>query len=366
MVTTRAAVLRDRSGDFRIEEISVADELRPDEVRVRIVASGLCHTDLLVRDQVLPPALPAVLGHEGSGIVEAVGVAVATCAPGDRVVLAPLSCGRCRNCQSAHPMHCVYWGPLNLRGRRSDGSTVYRGADGEELNGHFFGQSSFSGQVVVPQRSVVKVRDDLDLTLAGPLGCGLQAGAGAVLNVLAPRPGASIAVFGAGAVGLAGIMAARIAGCDPVYAVDLHPGRLDLALELGATHVVDAAEDDIAGQLVRATGGGVDFALDAVGLPQTARSAVDALTMAGAAAIAGSAGSGKDVSLGLTQLMGRSVHGVLEGDTVPALFIPQLMDLHAAGRFPFEKLVRTYDFDDIAAAVKDSESGETVKPILLH
>lgn len=366
MVTTRAAVLRDRAGDFRIEEISVADELRPDEVRVRIVASGVCHTDLLVRDQVLPPALPAVLGHEGSGIVEAVGVGVDTCAVGERVVLTPLSCGRCRNCRSAHPMHCTHWGPLNLRGRRTDGSTAYHDGDGVELNGHFFGQSSFAGQVIVPQRSVIKVRDDLDLRLAGPFGCGLQAGAGAVLNVLAPQPGASIAVFGAGTVGLAGIMAAKIAGCDPIFAVDLHRGRLDLATELGATHVLDADASDIAGQLVRATGGGVDFAIDAVGLPQTARSAVDSLTMSGVAAIAGSAGSGQDVSLGLTQLMGRTVRGVIEGDTVPALFIPQLMNLHAAGRFPFEKLVRTYAFDEIVAAVKDSESGVTVKPILLH
>ncbi|RMI32447.1 NAD(P)-dependent alcohol dehydrogenase [Streptomyces triticirhizae] len=361
---TRAAVLRDTAGDFRIEEVTVADELRADEVRVRIVASGVCHTDLLVRDQVLPPPLPAILGHEGSGVVEATGAGVDGCAVGDRVVLAPLSCGRCRNCRSAHPMHCLHWGPLNLRGRRTDGTTAYRDRDGRELNGHFFGQSSFAGHVVTPQRSVIRVRDDLDLTLAGPLGCGLQAGAGAVFNVLAPQPGASIAVFGAGAVGLAGIMAARIAGCDPIYAVDLHPGRLELATELGATHVLEAG--DVAGELVRRTGGGVDFALDAVGLPATTRGAVDALAMGGVAAIAGSAGSGQDAPLGLTQLMGRTVHGVIEGDSVPALLIPQLMDLHAAGRFPFEKLVRTYAFDDIAAAVKDSESGETVKPILLH
>jgi aryl-alcohol dehydrogenase len=213
---------------------------------------------------------------------------------------------------------------------------------------------------------VVKVRDELELELAGPFGCGLQAGAGAVFNVLKPQPGASIAVFGAGAVGLAGIMAAKIAGCDRIFAVDLHRGRLDLARELGATHTVDAGSDDVVGQMVRATGGGVDFALDAVGLPQTARSALNVLSMGGVAAIAGSGGTGQDVALDLTQLMGRTVHGVIEGDSVPALLIPQLIDLHLDGRFPFEKLVRRYAFDEIGAAVKDSEAGETVKPILIH
>lgn len=366
MVMARAAVLRGRSANFGIEEISVADELRPGEVRVRIVATGVCHTDLLVRDQILPPRLPAVLGHEGAGIVEAVGAGVDSCGVGDRVVLAPGSCGACRMCLSAHPMHCTSWGPLNLRGRRPDGTTAYRDHEGTELNGHFFGQSSFAERVVVPARSAIRIPDDLPLTTAGPLGCGIQAGAGAVFHTLKARPGMSIAVFGAGAVGLAAVMAARVAGCDRIIAIDLHRSRLDLAGELGATDTLDADTPDIAEHLVRMTGGGVDLAVDAVGLPATARAAVHALAMGGSAAIAGSSGTGQDAAFDLTRLMGRTVHGVIEGDSVPALFIPQLADLHLAGRFPFDRLVRTYPFDDIDTAVKDSESGQTVKPVLLY
>ncbi|WP_393062912.1 NAD(P)-dependent alcohol dehydrogenase [Streptomyces sp. LN549] len=366
MVTTKAAVMREKAGDFTIVDITVSEELRADEVLVRIAATGVCHTDLLVRDQILPPPLPAVLGHEGSGTVTAVGTGVTTCAVGDRVVLAPLSCGNCRNCRALHPMHCTLWGPLNLRGRRPDGSTAYRDDTDTELNGHFFGQSSFAGHLVAHQRSVVTVPDEAPLELVGPLGCGLQAGAGAVLNVLRPEPGSAIAVFGAGAVGLAGVMAARILDCDPIIVVDLHRNRLDLAVELGATHAFDAGSSTLVGDIVRTTTGGADYALDAVGLPRTARNALDVLNMGGAAAIAGSSGTGQDVAFDLTQLMGRSVHGVIEGDSDPATFIPQLIDHHLAGRFPFEKLVRTYPFEEIAAAVRDSETGVTVKPVLVY
>ncbi|MGW6741587.1 NAD(P)-dependent alcohol dehydrogenase [Streptomyces sp. NPDC055025] len=365
MRSIKAAVARTKGGPFSVEDV-LLEAPRADEVLVRMVATGLCHTDLLARDQILPPGLPAVLGHEGSGVIEAVGAAVTSIAPGDRVVLAPMSCGSCRSCLTGHPMRCVSFLPLNLRGRRADGSTAYRDTEGAEINGHFFGQSAFGDHVVAHQRSVVKVRDDAPLELLGPLGCGLQTGAGAVLSVFAAPPGSSLAVFGAGPVGLAAVMAARIAGCTQIIAVDLHPNRLDLAIELGATHVLDGAREEVAAAVVRLSRGGVDFSLDAVGLPQTARAAVEALAVGGTAGIVGSAGTGQDISVGLVQLLGRTVKGILQGDSVPSLLIPRLLEFFMDGRFPLDKLVRSYPLTDINHAVDESIGGSAVKPVLVH
>ncbi|MEU1424725.1 NAD(P)-dependent alcohol dehydrogenase [Kitasatospora sp. NPDC086009] len=365
MLSIKAAVARGKGGPFTVEDV-LLEPPRADEVLVRLVATGLCHTDLLALDQILPPGLPAVLGHEGSGVVAAVGAGVTSVAPGDPVVLAPMSCGSCRPCLTGHPMHCASFLPLNLRGRRADGSTAYRDADGTEINGHFFGQSSFGDHVVAHWRSVVKVREDAPLELLGPLGCGLQTGAGAVLGVFAAPPGSSLVVFGAGPVGLAAVMAARIAGCSRIIAVDLNRARLDLALELGATDVLDGAQDGVAAAVVRLSRGGVDFALDAVGLPRTARAAVESLAVGGTAGIVGSAGTGQDLSVGLVQLLGRTVKGILQGDSVPQLLIPQLLDFFLAGRFPLDRLVRSYPLADINRAVADSVAGAAVKPVLLH
>ncbi|MBS4730300.1 NAD(P)-dependent alcohol dehydrogenase [Mycobacterium sp. SM1] len=363
MTTGVAAVLREKGGPFHIEDVEIG-EPRADEVLVRMVASGICHTDITVRDQVLPPGPPAILGHEGAGVVEAVGSAVHALAPGDHVVLAPASCSRCRNCLRGHPMHCDAFVGLNFGGRRADGSTAYRDRHGAELNGHFFGQSSFSSHVVVAERDAVKVSERAPLELLGPLGCGLQTGAGAVLNALAPPAGASIAVFGAGGVGLAAVMGAVIAGCDPIIAVDLSASRLDMAVELGATHAVKASGDAVE-QIQAISGGGVDFTLDAVGLPATLRQAVSALNVGGTAGLVGANALGQEVSLDLMHLLfGRAVKGIIEGDSVPSLFIPRLIDLYLRGRFPFDKIVRRYPFTEINTAIADAEAGRAIKPVV--
>jgi aryl-alcohol dehydrogenase len=362
----KAAVLREAGGSFAIEDVELGAP-GENEVLVRTVATGICHTDLLVRDQVLPPAPPAVLGHEGSGVVEAVGAAVSDVAVGDRVVLAPHSCGGCRGCLTGHPMRCEAFMPLNFGGRRADGSTAYRDAQGAELSGHFFGQSSFGDHIVAHERSVVKVPDGAALELLGPLGCGLQTGAGAVLNVLSPPAGSSLAVFGTGAVGLAAVMAARVAGCGTIVAVDLNKDRLDIAVELGATHAVDAGAADLNEQVIRITGGGADFSLDAVGLPVTLRNAVGVLNMGGVAGLVGAGGVGREVLLDLVHLLfSRTVTGIIEGDAVPQLFIPRLIDLHLQGRFPFDRLIQTYGFDEIGKAVEDAHHGDTIKPVLVY
>ncbi|EEP70213.1 zinc-binding alcohol dehydrogenase [Micromonospora sp. ATCC 39149] len=219
--------------------------------------------------------------------------------------------------------------------------------------------------MVAHHRNVVPLgARDVPLEIVGPLGCAMQTGAGAVLTVLRPGAGATVAVIGAGAVGLAAVMAARLAGCATILAVDLHEARLALAGRLGATDALRAG-DELAGRVVAATGGGVDFVVDAVGSPETARDALGMLRAGGTAVVAGSAGAGRTVTLEMTQLMGRTVRGVIEGDCVPAVFIPQLLDLHLAGRFPFHELIRTYSFDEIGKAVEDSRSGVTVKPVLV-
>lgn len=366
MVTSKAAVIRDKGGHFKVEDVEL-EAPRADEVLVRTVATGVCHTDMIVRDQILPPGPPAILGHEGAGVVEAVGSGVASVAVGDAVVLAPVSCSRCRNCVTGHPMHCDNFQPLNFGGRRADGTTAYKDETGAELNAHFFGQSSFSNHIVANERAVVKVPAEAPLELLGPLGCGVQTGAGSVLNGLTPEAGSSIAIFGAGGVGMAAVMGAVIAGCDPIIAVDLHAERLDTATELGATHCVNASASDVADQIHGIAPGGADFALDTVGLPQTLRNAVDVLNIGGVAGLVGAGAVGQEVSIGLVHLLfGRTVKGIIEGDSVPQVFIPKLIDFYLSGRLPLDKLVKKYAFEEINAAVEDSENGRAIKPVLVY
>ncbi|RLU89251.1 alcohol dehydrogenase [Streptomyces griseocarneus] len=361
----RAAVLRRRGGPFRIEEVTVADP-GPGEVLVRCVATGVCHTDLLAVDGVLPPASPVVLGHEGSGHVAAVGPGVAGLAVGDPVVLSPAACRTCRTCVGGHPMLCERFLPLNLAGARPDGTSAYQDADGQRLNGHFFGQSSFASYVVVGAHSAVPVDPAAPLALLGPLGCGFQTGAGAVLNVLGPAEGETLVVIGVGAVGLAAVLAAAIRRCGRIVAVDRNPERLKLALDLGATHAVDAATDDLPTAIAKTADGRVDCVLDAVGTSATARTAIEATGFGGRIAIAGSHGAGAELTVGLSAVFGRTIHGVSQGDSTPAEFIPQLVAHHRAGRFPIDRLIRSYPLAEIGRAVADAKAGRTVKPVLLH
>ena len=205
-----AAVVWEKERPFSMEEVEV-DEPRAGEVLVRIVGVGVCHTDLIVRDQWYPVPLPAVLGHEGSGVVESVGPGVEKVRPGDHVVLSFDHCGHCANCLKGRPSYCTTFFERNFGGQRMDGSTALD-KDGQALHSHFFGQSSFATYALASQNSVVKVPQDAPLESLGPLGCGVQTGAGAVLNSLKPEPGSSIAVFGTGAVGISAIMAAVAAG----------------------------------------------------------------------------------------------------------------------------------------------------------
>ena len=363
MLETRAAVVREKGGKFAIETLRI-EEPRDDEVLVRIVGVGMCHTDLVVRDQYFPTPLPAVLGHEGSGIVEQVGKAVRKVARGDHVVLSFNSCGRCENCRRGLLGYCPELYGHNFTGARPDGSTPCCDAHGNPVSAYFFSQSSFAELALANERNVVKIDPDVPLELMGPLGCGIQTGAGAVLNSLKPDGGSSIAIFGAGSVGLSAAMAARVAGCARIIVVDRNAARLELAKELGATDTLEAS-DDIAQCITELTGDGVQYSLECTGLPAVVRQAVDCLRLTGTCGIIGVAPLGTEFTLDMNGLLfGRSVRGIIEGDSIPDIFIPRLIALWKQGRFPFDKLVTFFPLDDIEAAVHASETGEVLKPIL--
>jgi aryl-alcohol dehydrogenase len=364
MVAILAAIAHENAAPLSIEPVELA-EPGPDEVRVRIMASGICHTDLTVLDYASLP-WPAVLGHEGAGIVEAVGSNVKSIALGDHVVLCQPSCGDCVNCDKGQPSYCLQFPTLCMTGgHRADGTCTH--SQGEtKVFGQFLGQSSFASHAVVSARCVVPVDADVPFELLAPLSCGVQTGAGAVLNALRPEPGQSIAIFGAGAVGLSALMAAKIAGCHPIIAVDKVASRLDLARELGATHMINATvQDPVAA--IHAIAGGVDGSIEASGHGPVMEQAVAALAHNGTAVLLT---SGPELKLSV-DMMGMQMRGtkiraslLCADGTSSQLFIPKLIKWWKAGLFPFDRMIGTYAFDDINQAIQDCVNGSTVKPVL--
>jgi len=363
---TRAAVAFEPEKPLTLTEVEI-DEPRAGEVRVRMVASGVCHTDAIVRDQWYPTPLPAVLGHEGGGVVDAIGPGVTKVQVGDKVLLSFDHCGECANCASGKPGYCSNFFAANFGGRRGDGSSSYS-VDGQQLSSHFFGQSSFAEYANVPVNSIVKVPDNAPLEILAPLGCGIQTGAGAVLNTLNPAAGSSFAVFGAGAVGLSAVLGAVIAGCTTIIAVDVHDSRLEFAKKLGATHTVNASKVDVIEEIQKLTGGGVQYALETTGVPAVFTNMTKCLTVRGHAAVVGAAaiGTNADLDIGSLLPMGITVTFVVEGDSVPSKFIPQLVDLYERGQFPFDSLIKQYKFEDINQAFEDSAKGITFKPVVVY
>jgi aryl-alcohol dehydrogenase len=359
-----AAVVRERSGPFTIEHLDLCDP-RDDELLVEIVASGMCATDLHGRDAYYPTKFPKVFGHEGAGIVRAVGNKVSTFTPGDHVVMAYPWCGECPNCRTQRQSYCVHAFDLKMNGTRADGSTLHS-KDGKPVYGAFFQQSSFGTFTIANERFAVKIRKEAPIESVAALACGGQTGAGAVLNVMKPRASDSFVVFGVGAVGLSGLMAAKIVSCDPIIAVDVHPHRLALARDLGATHTVNHNEcKDVVEEIKKITGLGARFTLETSALPSVFREAVDCLMPAGTCVLLGSARKGTEVSFETPFLQnGRTVRGVIQGDSVPKEFIPLLVDHIVAGRFPVERMITFYPLTDVNRAAAELSDGRTIKPIL--
>jgi aryl-alcohol dehydrogenase len=281
-------------------------------------------------------------------------------------VLTFLSCGTCRPCRQGVLANCENFNALNFSGCRPDGSHAVEEQSGPVLGDRFFGQSSFATHAIAHERNVVKVRRDAPLELLGPLGCGIQTGAGAVFNALALQPGSSFAAFGGGAVGLSAVMAARVAGAVTIIAIDVVQARLDLALEIGATHVINPHENDVIDSIKAITNGGVDASLDSTGIATVIDQAVTSLRPRGSCAIVGAAPPGTRLDLDMMDVMQncKSIRGVVEGNGNPDLMIPMLVDLFMSGRFPIDRLSTFYELGEINEAARDSETGGTIKPII--
>jgi len=357
-VSVAAAVLRSLEEQFTLETLSL-DEPGEDEVLVKVTATGICHTDIKVSRGYANVPLPVVLGHEGAGIIERTGKGVTGFAAGDHVVLTFPSCGQCAPCISSHPAYCDQGQVLSFQC-----SSMPLHGNGGAVHGGFFGQSSFATHALCRVDNVVKVDSSLPLEKLGPLGCGFQTGAGAVLNVMQPVPGQSLAVFGSGNVGLSAVMAARIAGMNPVIALDVSPDRLAMAASLGATHVLDlTTNQDPVASIHALVKGGVNYALDTINHPPLVRQAFESLANRGTCIHSG--GGGKDLCFpGSHLLHGRTITGVIQGDSDPKSFIPQLIDYYREGRFPFDRLLTFYELAQINQAVEDMEAGKVIKPVL--
>ena len=357
----KAAVVYEANKPYVIEEVDLA-EPKAGEVLVKVAASGYCHTDEMIAGRENSPLFPIVLGHEGSGIVEKVGPGVQRFAPGDRVSMSFSYCNECFACITGRPYACEQNGRLNFGGRSYDGTTRLT-KDGVELS-NFFNQASFATHSVTHENNLVKIPDDMDLALAAPLGCGVQTGAGAVLNNLKPEPGSAIVIQGLGGVGMSALMAAKVCGCSTIVAVDTVDYRLDVAMEVGATHVVNAKKNDVVAFVKDLTKGlGADYAVAATGAGANAREALRCTGYFGGCAIIGSRGE-MTLDIGF-DLGGRLITGITEGCCIPSLFIPKLIHFYQNGRFPLDKIVKRYDFEDINKAAADSHSGATIKPVLV-
>lgn len=362
----KAAVLNGVNEQFKISDVEL-DEPKNNEVLVKLVASGVCHTDATVINGTVPLPFPAILGHEGSGIVAEVGPNVQNFKKGDHVVIGFAACGECKYCKAGMPGACVRFAELNMgSGAMKDHTHRLHTENGQDIS-NFFGQSSLATYAVTDTNNLAKVPDDVDLRYLGPLGCGFMTGSGSVLNALNPEAGSTLAIFGTGAVGLSGIMAGAIANCSHIIAIDINDERLELAESLGATDSINSKKEDVKEKIEELTqGSGIDYALDTTGVPAVIESALSSLAIKGQ--LATIAVSDKDITINpMNDLLmpSRTIKGVIEGDAVPQSYIPKLVSFYQSGKFPVNKLSKFYDLEQVDQAFEDSKAGKTVKPIII-
>ena len=362
----RAAVLREPGTPLRIENVDLADP-RAGEVLVRVLAAGVCHSDLHYMTGDLQSKLPVVLGHEGAGIVEAVGPGVDRFRPGDRVItLWRPRCGDCRHCSTGRPALCALGRITASTGGLLDGTSRLQ-ADGEKVH-HLMGVSCFAERCVVSERSLVKIDDDIPPEIAAITGCAVVTGAGAVLNVMDAAAGEGVVVIGAGGVGLSAVLALNLIGAAPVVVVDTVDERLAKARELGATHTVNPTRTDLADELARVSRRPFDWALDAVGSPQTLRQAVDVVGVRGTVVAVGlgKAGATAEIPVNALVQQEKRIVGSLYGSANTPVDIPRLLDLYREGLLPLDRLVGDrYQLAQIDAAYSSLAAGAVGRAVVL-
>jgi aryl-alcohol dehydrogenase len=354
-----AAVVQEVGAPFTLTEVELQDAA-PDEVVVEIAGAGICHTDIAVQHGHLPFPLPGVLGHEGSGTVVEVGSDVREVAVGDQVAISFNSCGACPTCATGEPAYCHNFLAYNFGGVRPDGSSGLASA-GTKLGANFFGQSSLATHALAHERNIVKVPPGTPVELVGPLGCGVQTGAGAVMNSLDVQPGSTVVVAGAGAVGLSAVLAAVVREAASIIAVDLHESRRVLATELGASHAIDPNAGPLAEQIKEINPAGADYAIDTTAVPPVAEQLLASLGVRGKLGLLGVPVDPQAVfPVGLFEppLLGLTIRGIIEGDADPKTFIPYLLDLHRQDKFPFDKLITTMPLAQINEAVRPSTAAK--------
>ena len=361
----KAAVLRAVGSPISIEQVEL-EPPRATEVRVRIKAAGVCHSDYHFVTGDLSSPLPAVLGHEGAGVVEEVGEHVTSVAPGDHVLfLWRTSCGRCALCQTGRPALCTSGLKARSNGLLDDGSSrLSRG--GERIH-HLLGVSCFAEQTVTSERSVLRIPSTMPLDIAALIGCAVMTGVGAVVNTAAVRAGSSVLVIGAGGVGQCVLMAARLAGAGTIILADVHQTKLDAATALGATHLVNASSQDVVKAVRALTDGGVDYAFEAVGRPDTLSQAVRALRPGGTAVAVGLGKGDARVEIGINDLVlqEKTLKGSLYGSARPAADVPMLINLYVSGRLPLDQLLsRRYPLEQINDAYEAMLGGGVARSVV--
>ncbi|GAA6006340.1 hypothetical protein JCM11491_004920 [Sporobolomyces phaffii] len=371
MTATKAYVLQEKDAPFKLEDVELAD-VEANEVLVKIVSCGLCHTDLCIQNGAFPSPFPNVTGHEGSGVVAKVGSAVTRVKEGDAVLLSFSYCGTCGPCKMSEPSACENFGACNFGRQRNDqvGSKAgIKRKNGDEVFGCFFGQSAFAQHAVVVENSVVKVPPGTDLVALSPLGCGLQTGAGAILNLLKPAKSSSVSIFGLGAVGAGALFAAKYLEIETIIVVDLVDEKLDLAKELGATHVINAKDPESVAKIKALTkyNMGASYSVECSGNVRALMTAWESLANKGHLVSCGTPGPGTPIPFGIFEnLLGSKTYtGLTEGGSNPPEFIPLLLKLHAEGHFPVEKISKTFAMDKLDDAIHAMHSGQTIKPIIV-
>jgi S-(hydroxymethyl)glutathione dehydrogenase/alcohol dehydrogenase len=360
----KAAVLYEPNAPLKVERVTL-DEPQANEVLVKLVATGVCHSDLHFMKGEMPVPMPVVPGHEGAGIVEKAGPGVTTLQPGDHVVMmVSFSCGKCRYCIEGKPTMCVENLPIqSMATLPGGGIRLHKGK--QPLN-HMFGLASYAEYAVVHERSCVKVREDAPLDVVCLLGCGTSTGIGAAINSTGMKPGESIAIFGCGGVGLSAVIGARLAGAGKIIAVDTLDKKLKMAQKLGADHLINASVDDPMTKVMELTGGGADYALECIGNVNVMTQAFASIRFGGKLIVVGMAPLGTMFSIATYEfLLGKTVTGTVQGDINPQIDIPRYIDLFMNGKLPIDKLItKTYSLDQINEAFEALEKGQVIRSVI--